>query len=324
MRILHFRGHAHKLVHAERKIGIDNFVVDFSLHMYGVKVDFVYGRFKRVRYLSHLFLKWIRKFDVLVYHAGPMRTFRFYIDWRFLRALKKPTLYVFHGSEIREPQTRVHLDSVMKSQKQVVVVTPDLLEFAPNGRWIPFPQDLATFRPSKSNKVPSPLRILYYPRREVGPEIQGTPEVEAALTKLKNEGFKFEVYKLENVPYSDLPQLISTVDLVIDKVSRRMGWYGAFGLEALALNKPVMTYIREDLRHFMPFSPFVETTPDTVYNDLKAVLENPEMLNLPSNRRGREYVIGLHDEEKVAHEYKKIYEALISGDPEWGWSGSES
>jgi glycosyltransferase involved in cell wall biosynthesis len=66
---------------------------------------------------------------------------------------------------------------------------------------------------------------------------------------------------------------IAAADVVVDQLL--VGWYGTFAVEAMALGRPVLSYVREDEPDDNPFGaslPIVRTSPRTLVADLAAVL----------------------------------------------------
>ena len=105
------------------------------------------------------------------------------------------------------------------------------------------------------------------------------------------------------------------MDIVIDQL--HAGWYGGVAVEAMALGKPVVVYIREDDLRFIPDEmrsdlPFVQVTPDNIEDGIRRVLNmsRGELLDLAI--RSRIYVERWHDSEKIAVEVLQDYRAAVS------------
>ena len=311
MRILHVQnlaGVATFLSRAQRKLGHKSDVMVFNSHPFGYEEDYVYPVFppKRMHYLVHLLFKWAPNYDVFHFHDGPVRTFRLYLDYPVMKyVFHKKLVYLYHGESLRKRHRREPFEKFNRRLKKIYVSMPDLLQFTrERGEWIPNPIDLAMWRPIQREPSET-VRILHYPT-PTRQYIQGTTYVEAALNRLEKEGYKIEKLLVTNVSHKDMPRLIGSSDIVVDKVVKIIGWYGVLAVEALAMKKPVLAYIDPRLEHFMPFDPFVRTTPETVYDDLKDLIED-KGLRRKYGEKGRKYAETVHDSIKIASKWLKIY-----------------
>ncbi len=312
MRVLHIQnlaGVATVLSRAQRKYGNKSDVIVLDHHPFGFEEDFVYpsSRLRGVRYLNDLLTKWGPDYDVFHFHDGPVRTFRFFLDYGILKHLfHKKTVYLYHGGSLRKAHRREPYERFNRKLTKIYVSMPDLIQYTKaRAEWIPNPVDLSVWQPVE--KEPSEtVRILHYPTttREY---YQGKTSVEVALDRLKSEGYAIEKLLVTDVPHRDMPRLIASSDIVVDKVARAIGWYGILAVEALAMRKPVLAYIDPRLEDYMPFDPFIRTTPETVYNDLKALIED-EQLRRKYGDKGRAYAEMVHDSQKVALRWIEIYE----------------
>src|SRR5881296_1930356 len=131
--------------------------------------------------------------------------------------------------------------------------------------------------------------------------IKGTRYVEQACARLCAEGWPVELRVVENVPHPQVKDLIAQADLVVDQLLT--GWYGALAVEAMALRKPVLCYLREeDLKRFVPFGdriPIVRTTKETLADDLRALLREPWRWH-ELGAAGRRFIEECHDPLKIA------------------------
>ncbi|CAG7649083.1 hypothetical protein PAECIP111802_04399 [Paenibacillus allorhizosphaerae] len=139
-------------------------------------------------------------------------------------------------------------------------------------------------------------------------EIKGTAYVLSAVGRLKKNGFPFRFKLIEKLPHTEALRLYSQAAIVIDQL--RIGSFANLSLEAMAMGKPVICYIREDLRRkFPPELPIVSANPDTVYNVLKDLLSHPERWE-KLGLQGRQYVEQFHGMEKIAKALIEIYHRL--------------
>lgn len=127
---------------------------------------------------------------------------------------------------------------------------------------------------------------------------------------LIKEGYKIEFKLLENLPNSEVREWINISNIVVDQLL--IGWRGAFAVESMALAKPTLCYINEDLKREVKYAknlPLVNTTPDTIYDNLKLLIENPE-LRKELGEKGRKYVEEVHDSRKIAKQMIELYKSL--------------
>jgi glycosyltransferase involved in cell wall biosynthesis len=68
-------------------------------------------------------------------------------------------------------------------------------------------------------------------------------------------------------------RIMATSDVIIGKILPDVGWFGKFELEGMALGKPVIAYVSEQLyEKYKP--PIYRTTKDTFEKDLEAFIED--------------------------------------------------
>nr|WP_241254406.1 glycosyltransferase [Brevibacillus sp. SYP-B805] len=108
--------------------------------------------------------------------------------------------------------------------------------------------------------------------------------------------------------HEEATKLYREADLIIDQV--RCGSYGLLSVESMALGKPVVCYIRSDLvGTFPPGLPIVNANPDTLYEQVKMLLEQPELRH-QLGMAGRRYVENVHASDLVAAKLLQIYQEM--------------
>ncbi|SDY16728.1 Glycosyltransferase involved in cell wall bisynthesis [Evansella caseinilytica] len=139
-------------------------------------------------------------------------------------------------------------------------------------------------------------------------EIKGTAHVLAAVERLKKEGWTFQFKLIEGLPHRKALEEYRNATIVIDQLC--IGAYANLSMEAMALGKPVICYIRDDLQSKYPGNlPIVNANPDTIYERLKWLLGRPEQWRR-LGIRGRRYVRNYHNQDKVAKQLMAIYEKI--------------
>ena len=138
-----------------------------------------------------------------------------------------------------------------------LVSTPDLLESAPHAQQLHVAAWLADYPSAPFRETPR--RVLHAPTNRL---IKGTPYVERAFETLRPRfpGVEFQV--LEQLPWPDLKAAMADCDVFVDQVF--MGWYGMVTVEAMAMARPALCYIRPDFEPRMKDCPVVRTSVETL------------------------------------------------------------
>lgn len=130
----------------------------------------------------------------------------------------------------------------------------DMIEYVPDGRNDLFfwPVDLDKdggrhYRPVyPAAAVGSPVRVVHAPNHR---QFKGTKYLEAAVDELRRQGIPIELVLVERVPNDQALLIYRTADIVFDQCL--VGFHGYFALEAMALGKPVMCFIRHPDRYLL-------------------------------------------------------------------------
>jgi len=147
------------------------------------------------------------------------------------------------------------------------------------------------------------LILLHIPTRK---SLKGTQYFIEATKRLKSEGYEFEFLLLEpSLTQKEMQEKISSCDIYLDQL--RCGTYGMTAVEAIALGKPTLTYIRDDLISKYPVDlPFVNANPENVYEKLKFLLDNEdERLNI--SKKGHLYALKYHSRDAIKTQLIDLY-----------------
>ena len=303
MKILHIgdvAGVSVEISKAQRKLGHKSDVLSYKRHPFGYKTDFYYPINSKFPY-NHIqmflfFLKFVGKYDVYHFHGGSLLPKG--IDSILWKIFKKKLIIHHHGSELRyKGENYIY----SKFADKILVSTPDLLEWSPNGIWLPNPVDTEEYELIEPNSQPHKLRILHAPSSR---EIKGTEFVILAINKLIKDGYDIEFVLLENVSHDEVLKQIKLSDIIVDQFI--LGWYGMFSLEAMCMKKPVLCYIREDLAEKYKNLPILNTKPEFVYDNLTKLIENKE-LRLELGIIGQKYIENVHESKKLAEKLIELY-----------------
>jgi glycosyltransferase involved in cell wall biosynthesis len=121
-----------------------------------------------------------------------------------------------------------------------------------------------------------------------------------------------ELDVVENTRHDEAVERYKQADIVVDQLNA--GWYGVFALECMALGKPVLTFLHEEAvrRTEAAFGvelPLVPTSKETLADDLRTLIEHPELRD-EIGQRSRAYVELVHDANVIADRLIAIYESL--------------
>lgn len=192
-------------------------------------------------------------------------------------------------------------------------INPDLLYVLPAGtEFLPYSHiSIDDWKPSFTQSENRPLRIGHAPSHR---EAKGTDYILCALESLKADGYRFELVMVENMSNVEARRCYETIDVLVDQLFA--GWYGGVAVEAMALGKPVLVYIRQEDLHFIPEAmcadlPFIQVTPSTIEAGLRAVLDMSRQELLALAKKSRAYVEKWHDPLAIAQRVKEDYELAL-------------
>ncbi|MBS4039938.1 MAG: hypothetical protein KGZ81_05000 [Flavobacteriales bacterium] len=148
------------------------------------------------------------------------------------------------------------------------------------------------------------LKVIHAPTNR---SFKGSAFVEAAINKLQqNSNFIYQA--IEKMSHNEAIKAYMEADIVIDQLL--CGSYGMLSVEAMAMGKPVIAFIREDVRKNFPQElPIINARPETLYDVLLELIKNPTPL-VQISKKSREYVLKHHDMEVVTEKLISIYQKL--------------
>ena len=195
---------------------------------------------------------------------------------------------------------------------RIYALNPDLLSVLPSAAaFLPYANvDPRQWEPV----VPEPRtrpRVLHAPSHR---GVKGTRFLLEAAERLRREGVPFDLEMIENLPHAEATRRYRDADIVVDQLLA--GWYGGFAVEAMALGKPVIAYLRESDLHVLPRKmreelPVIDATPATIYDVLKDWLTVRRHALPERGRVSRAYVERWHDARAIAKRLIGDYEAIL-------------
>jgi hypothetical protein len=139
---------------------------------------------------------------------------------------------------------------------------------------------------------------------------KGTQAVEAAVKQLAKE-HRFEFKLIHQLARKEALAAVGRADVFVDQFT--IGAEGLAALEAMALGKPVVCFIKESIRARYPAGfPVVVADQNNLVGTLAELINNGGKRS-QLGRQGRDYVEAYHDARSVAAELIEIYEDLCKG-----------
>ena len=182
----------------------------------------------------------------------------------------------------------------------------DLMERHPKMKYVFLPFNVMAFKTRP--ELNTPLRLCHATRDRYW---KGSDQIIEACNRLvKTHGVQFDL--IENQPYLETIKRKGLADIYIDQVSNLGGWgYGMNSVEALSMGLACATNLVPEYEAFIPDHPFINVSKDNLYQDLKALVENPQKV-AAHQKRGREWVEKTHDISAVMDQVYALYQ-------EQGW-----
>jgi glycosyltransferase involved in cell wall biosynthesis len=323
-RILHapadVGGHARGLSLAERELGLQSEVAVFSPQRLGYESDIYLNSGVdvpvplRVARRAAFLRKASERYDVFHFNYG--QTLMQVRQWGrvldelpLLRRRGKAILVTFQGCDLRpysecfcrkpgcvrtSPYRHLAAERALSYAHRVLYLNPDL------GRWLPGAEFFPYANVDPRELEPSPvsdreeLVVVHAPTDRA---VKGTRFVIEAIELLRAEGIPVRLDLLEGLTHDKVRERTGYADVVIDQLM--LGWYGGFAVEAMALAKPVVCFIREDENPFGDALPIARATPSTLVDRLRELLVDRARLR-ELGAAGRRFVEVQHDPRRLA------------------------
>ena len=278
------------------------------------------------RYLGYLAsaARHLGRWDVYHFHFGRTLIPPHNLDLPLVRSLGARVVFHYHGCDVRnrahmlaahvrttctecDPfcnpvrQRRV-LASAARWADRELVSTPDLLESAARAVHLP-----VAFEPRDYPFTPRggrPTRVVHAPTNRL---IKGTRYVEAAFEALRPRFPDVRFQVVEGLPWRELVTILSAADVVVDQLF--MGWYGMVAVEAMALGKPVLCFIREDFEPRLIDCPIIRCTRENLVERLAETLSDATDRGA-IGERGRAYAEREHAAAVIAGRLVALYRSL--------------
>lgn len=146
------------------------------------------------------------------------------------------------------------------------------------------------------------LRVAHAPNHG---HFKGTNLLQEAIGRLAREGERIELVSVQGVSNRKVIELFGTAHIVADQFVS--GFHGYTTLEAMAMAKPVLCFLRNDQMMIDPATcPIINTRPEDIYAVLKKCLRG-EIDLAAVGQNGRRYVEKHYSLRAVAARLGKLY-----------------
>lgn len=195
----------------------------------------------------------------------------------------------------------------------VLIAGGDLIHFGPKGVFVPLAVDLDFWRPPQSarRKKTKIVNVIHSTNHRTH---KGSRFIIKILKKLEEEKWPVRFILIEGKAREECRRQYTQGDIFITDVIT--GWHGYTAAEAMAMAKPVISYLRKDIFEFHQFYakeiPIVSANPDTLKRTVIKLVKEPS-LRKRLGERGLKYVLKYHSYEFVGQIYAIIYGRIWQG-----------
>ncbi|MGY4472596.1 glycosyltransferase [Bradyrhizobium sp. USDA 3364] len=218
--------------------------------------------------------------------------------WNFcVDCTEAPKYCICHDAEAQR-----YISELAKNVTALVSLG-DMLTYMPTAKHINYwPLDLDRLSAVRQDTLSGPLRIAHAPNHT---HFKGSMYLERTIDRLKAQGYDIEYCKVQGVPNSQVLSLFAQSDIVADQFIG--GAYGYTALEAMALGKPVLSFVRSaNLVEAPEECPIINATPDDLEQALLWIIRNRDCLRA-IGEQGRRYVERWHSISAVAARLGQLY-----------------
>ena len=223
------------------------------------------------------------------------------LQFPILRATRRKSVFHFLGSDIRG-KSPAELAYTRRADARIVG-SYDAIRWVPDAEVIPPGVDLGALRPVPPPRDERPL-FVHAPSSRAR---KGTEDFVRACEAL---GVELEI--VEGLHHAEARRRYEQADVVLDQLNA--GWYGLLAIEAMALGKPVVTYLHDEAASrseaaFGTRVPIVRADRANLVETLRPLAESAEERRRIGTE-SRAYAERVHDLEQVADRLLALYARL--------------
>lgn len=191
-----------------------------------------------------------------------------------------------------EALSRRNVEVYTSDPGPVFLSTPGLLEFVPNGTWLPLVIDVDRWRSDETVLERGRPVVAHAPSTKQ----KGSHHIDPVLTELDEQGL-IEYRRVEGVPIDEMPRVYGTADIVVDQFGAAD--YGVAACEALAAGRVVVSHVAPKVRDHIRREtgldlPIVQADPETL-RDVIVRLVHDRAEGRTAAASGPSFVETVHD-----------------------------
>jgi glycosyltransferase involved in cell wall biosynthesis len=316
------------LSRAERALGFHSDVIDFTPGYMNYAADRVFDIADRtgparaairLRFIAQA----ARRYDLFHFNAGSptiaLRTRRgVFTELPLLKRLGKKIVVTWQGCDARpraacpgcqlagcalhDPWRSRDAKAMLRYADRAVFVNPDLWRYLPGAIFLPYASvDVASIQPQ-----PLPDRehvVVAHAPTDRG--VKGTPYLVDAVEQLRQEGLDIELDLIEGVTRTEAMARMARADMLVDQL--HLPWYGGVAVEAMALGRPVLSFIDDSENPYGSALPIVRADPSTLKEVLAGLMADRER-RASVAAESRAFALHEHDPRAIVRRY---YEGLV-------------
>ena len=263
------------------------------------------------------------RYNAFHFHFG--RSLLLNKDLSVLKAFHKKLFFEFHGSDVRDaaiaykrnqyfhfPENkrlqknlRRRNDKICQKADGIILHDYELRAYLPKSCetifYVPLRINIDAFIPNYPELEVRRVTIVHAPSN---PVLKGTEHIVSAVRKLE-ERHPIDFILVQNMAQDEAKAIYQKADIIVDQLL--LGTYGVFAIEGMALGKPVVTYVMDEMLETYPSElPIQSASVETIEDVLERLILSPQ-LRREIGMAGRKYVEDYHDYRKVAAYLRKIY-----------------
>ena len=273
--------------------------------------------------LGAFFLSAMKRYDCFHFHFG--HSILNGTELPLYHKMGKKLFFEFHGSDLRDHETfckvsgmpydpreatspKLHERNrkICRAADGIIVHDDELIPYLPEQRApvyvVPLRVDIDRFVPVFPEPETETVRIVHAPSKR---DIKGTKYVLEAFEKIKKRYKNVEFVLVEGKTQQEAFRIYETADIIVDQLFA--GTYGVFAIESMAMGKPVITYISDEMKGRLPEElPIVSADRFSITETLEKLIQDGT-LRREKGIEGRKYAENYHDYRYAASVLRDIY-----------------
>lgn len=207
-----------------------------------------------------------------------------------------------------EHSSRRNVEVYTSDPGPVFLSTPGLLEFVPNGTWLPLVVDVDRWHSDEPVLERDRPVVAHAPSSKQ----KGSHHIDPVLADLDAQGL-IEYRRVQGVPIEEMPRVFGTADIVIDQFGAAD--YGVAACEALAAGRTVVSHVSPGVREHVRAEtglevPILQADPETLRDVVLGLLADREA-GRAAARDGRAFVEAVHDGRRSAEVLARWFENSV-------------